>query len=122
MDDLRPFIEKRDYSLIIGHSLGALTALALSAHLPSSHPTAIILVDPPLQATPKLVSLYDNMFSEACANPKSAEAHSAENPVWKREDVIFRELGLRLCSVDMVHGVLEVRTVLVGIVVVLIST
>ena len=108
--DLRPYLEARNYSLIIAHSLGGLAALALLAHLPPSHPTAIIIVDPPLQVPSESLSFHDNLFSDSCANPKQAEAYSAENPLWTREDGIFRELGTRLCSVDAVHSIFKVSS------------
>ena len=108
-EDLRPYIEARDYSLIIGHSMGALTALTLSAHLPRSHPTAIVLLDPALQATQETISFYEKLFTDLCENPKPAEAHAAENPLWKETDGIFRELGIRLSSVDVVHSIFQVR-------------
>ncbi|KAF8120359.1 Alpha/Beta hydrolase protein [Boletus edulis] len=106
-EDLRPYLEARNYSLIIGHSLGALTALALTAHLPPEHPTAIILVDPPLEIAAEKIPFFDNIFSESCANLKQADSYSTENPLWKHEDCIARELGTRLCFVDTVHGVFE---------------
>ncbi|KAF8556539.1 alpha/beta-hydrolase [Imleria badia] len=105
--DLCPYLEEWNYSLIIGHSLGALAALALFAHFPPSHPTAIMLVDPPLQVATESIPFFDNLFSDSCANPKQAETYSVENPQWEREDGIFRELGTRLCSVDAVHGIFE---------------
>lgn len=112
-EDLRPYLEARNYSLIMGHSLGALTALALSALLPQSYPTAIILVDPPLQLTPDATSVYESVFTESCTNPRHADAYCAENPLWKREDAISREFGARLCSIDAIHGIFEVRMVIV---------
>ena len=107
-EDLCPYLKARNYSLIIGHSLGALTALALFACLPPSYPTAIILVDPPMQPSSEKTSFYNNIFSDSCANPRHAEAYGVENPLWKREDTISRELGPRLCSVDAVQAIFEV--------------
>ena len=79
-DDLRPYLEARNYSLIIGHSLGAATALSLFSHLPPSHPTAIVLVDPPMKQTSEKLDYLDAMISDSCINIKSAEAYGAENP------------------------------------------
>ena len=109
--DLRPYLAARNYSLIVGHSLGALATLGLFSHLPPSHPTAIILVDPPMEVAPEKILIQDHLFSDSCVNFKQAEAYSAENPLWGREDAIFRELGTRLCAVDAVHGIFEVRVV-----------
>ena len=112
-NDLRPYLAARNYSLIIGHSVGALATLGLFSHLPPSHPTAIILIDPPMQATPEKIQFQDHLFSDSCVNIKQAEAYSVENPLWQREDAIFRELGTRLCAVDALHGIFEVRMVVV---------
>ena len=91
--------------------MGALATLGLFLHIPPSHPTAIILVDPPMEVAPEKILIQDHLFSDSCVNFKQAEAYSAENPLWEREDAIFRELGTRLCSVDAVHGIFEVRVV-----------
>ena len=107
-EDLRPYLKARNYSLIIGHALGALTALALFAYLPPSYPIAITLVDPPMQLSSEKTSFYNNILSDRCTNPKHAETYGVENPLWKREDVISRELGPRLCSVNTVQAIFEV--------------
>ena len=107
--DLRPYLEARHYALIIGHSLGAVTALNLFPHLPLSHPTAIILVDPPMQMVPEMLDGLDHKITEFLANIQPAETYTAENPLWTHEDKVCRELGAHLCSVDGVHGILKVR-------------
>ena len=107
--DLRPYLEARNYSLVIGHSVGAATALNLFAHLPALHPTAILLVDPPMEQGSEKLDFLDDMFTDSCINIKTAEAYDAENPLWTLKDCLYRELGTRLCSVDAVHGILSVR-------------
>ena len=107
--DLRPYLDARHYTLVIGHSLGAAAVLSLFPHLPALYPTAIVLVDPPMQQGPDKLDFLDDMFTEFCVNIKPAEDYTAENPLWTREDTIYRELGTRLCSVDAVHGILRVR-------------
>lgn len=111
VEDLRPYLAARHYSVIIGHSLGAVTALALHSHLSSSHPTAIVLVDPPLQLAPEKVRFFDTIFSDACTNIKSAEVYRAENPLWTGEDGTSAELGNRLSSAEVVHAIFEVRQI-----------
>lgn len=106
--DLRPYLEARNYSLIIGHSMGAPTALSLFAHLPPSHPTAIVLVDPTMQLTSEKREFLHAKLTDSCINVQSAEAYAAENPLWTREECIYRELGTRLCSIEAVHGILDV--------------
>lgn len=108
-EDHRPYLAARDFSLIIGHSLGALTILALFSHLPRSHPTAILLVDPPMQRASERLDIMANVFTDLCTNAKSAEVNEVENPLWTREDGIYRELGTRLCSIEAIHGTFEVR-------------
>ncbi|KAF8124817.1 Alpha/Beta hydrolase protein [Boletus edulis] len=105
--DLRPYLEARTYSLIIGHSLGASTVLSLFPHLPTSHPTAIVLVDPPLKQSSEKLDFLDDMFTNSCINIKPAAAYAAEHPLWTCEDNFYMELGTRLCSVDAVHGMLR---------------
>ncbi|KAN0092628.1 Alpha/Beta hydrolase fold [Tylopilus felleus] len=103
--DLRPYIEARNYALIVGHSWGAATTLSLLPHLPASHPTTILLVDPPMQQSSEKLDFLDDMFTDACLHVKPAEAYADENPLWTREDTIYMELGTRLCAVDAVHGI-----------------
>ena len=109
VNDLRPYVEARNYSLIIGHSLGAVTALSLFPHLPPSHPTAIVLVDPPMQLTEETLDLLEGMIADSCTNVKPAAAYGAASPLWTREDKIYRELEMHLCSVEAVRRICNVR-------------
>jgi hypothetical protein len=68
-----------------------------------------------MQVAPEKILFQDHLFSDSCVNIKPAEAYGAENPLWTREDNIYRELGTRLCAVDAVHGIFEVRVVVVRI-------
>ena len=108
VQDLRPYLEARNYSLVIGHSLGACLALSLFSHLPASHPTAILLIDPAMKLSPELLDLVAEKSAHNCTDIKPAEAHMAENPLWTREDGISTELGTRLCSVDAIHRIMKV--------------
>ena len=95
--------------MVIGHSLGACVALSLFSHLPASHPTAILLIDPPVKLSPEVLDLVAEKSAHNCTDIKPADAHMAENPLWTREDGISRELGTRLCSVDAIHRIVKVR-------------
>ena len=106
--DLCPYLEARNYSLVIGHSVGAIVALSLFQHLPPSHRTAILLVDPSMQQTSTQLEVVDGMLTDTYVSVKSAEAYRAENPLWTREDSIYRVLGIRLGSVEAIHGILSV--------------
>ena len=109
-NDLCPYLEARNYSLIIGHSMSGPTVLNLFPLLPRSHPTAIVLVDPTIKLAAEAIYPLEARIADLCINIKPAEAYGAENPLWTREDTIYRELGTRLCSSDAVHGVLGVRS------------
>ena len=60
--DLRPYLDARHYTLVIGHSLGAAAVLSLFPHLPALYPTAIVLVDPPMQQGPEKLDFLDDML------------------------------------------------------------
>ncbi|KAF9236257.1 Alpha/Beta hydrolase protein [Melanogaster broomeanus] len=108
VEDLHPYFSQRNYDLIIGHSLGALTIMSLFPYLSQPHPTAIVLVDPPLQVEPEAMAVYyDPMFSDSCINIKSAEVYLTENSLWTPDDGVFRELGTRLCAVEAIHDILK---------------
>jgi pimeloyl-ACP methyl ester carboxylesterase len=105
-EDLQPYFSQRNYDLIMGHSLGGVAILCLFPYLSQSHPTAIVLVDPPLQVEAEVVTACDHIFSDACTNIKSADAYSAEHSLWTQDDSVFRELATRLCAVDAIHGIM----------------
>lgn len=110
VEDLRPYLSARNYDLIMGHSLGGVTTMSLFPHLSQSHPTAIILVDPPLQQGAEKIAVKDAIFSASCINIKSASTYLAENPLWTGKDAIYRELGTRLADPEAVHGIYQVRS------------
>lgn len=93
----------------MGHSLGGVTTMSLFPHLPQSHPTAIVLIDPPLQQGAEKIAVKDTIFSASCINIKDAGAYLAENSLWIREDAINRELGTRLAYPEAVHGIYKVK-------------
>ncbi|KAG9317574.1 Alpha/Beta hydrolase protein [Chiua virens] len=103
--DLRPYLAARNYDLIMGHSLGGVTVMSLFPHLSQSQPTAIILVDPPLQQSAEKIAVKEAIFSDSCINIKDARSYLAENPLWTEEDGIYRELGTRLADHEAVHGI-----------------
>ncbi|KAG8218757.1 hypothetical protein J3R82DRAFT_4430 [Butyriboletus roseoflavus] len=89
----------------MGHSLGGVTTMSLFPYLSQSHPTAIILVDPPLQQRAEKIAVKDAIFSASCIDIKGAGAYLAENTLWTGEDAIYRELGTRLADPEAVHGI-----------------
>jgi len=106
-EDLHPYFSQRNYDLIMGHSLGGITIMSLFPYLSQSHPTAIVLVDPPLQVGSEVLTALDPVFSDLCINVRSAEVYQAENSLWTQDDSVFRELSTRLCAVDAVHDILK---------------
>ncbi|KAF9247197.1 Alpha/Beta hydrolase protein [Melanogaster broomeanus] len=105
-EDLHPYFSQMNYDLIIGHSLGGVVIMSLFPYLSQSHPTAIVLVDPPLRLEAEELEMFDHIFSDSCTNIKSAEVYLAENSLWTRDDCVFRELGNRLCAVEAIHDIL----------------
>ncbi|KIJ70200.1 hypothetical protein HYDPIDRAFT_23331 [Hydnomerulius pinastri MD-312] len=104
-EDLRPYFSGRNYDLIMGHSLGGVTTMSLFPYLSQSHSTAIVLVDPPLHQGAEKIAVKSAIFSESCVNIQSAEKYLAENPLWAREDGVFRELGTRLSAAEVVRDI-----------------
>ncbi|KAN0097342.1 hypothetical protein V8E55_001788 [Tylopilus felleus] len=90
VEDLRPYLSARIYDLIIGHSLCGITTLSLFPHLSQSHPTAILIVDSPLQQGAEKIAVKDATFSASCINIKGASAYMAKNPLWTSKDAIYR--------------------------------
>ena len=109
VEDLRPYLSARIYDLIIGHSLCGITTLSLFPHLSQSHPTAILIVDSPLQQGAEKIAVKDATFSASCINIKGASAYMAKNPLWTSKDAIYRELGTHLADPEAVHGIYKVK-------------
>ncbi|KAG9315423.1 Alpha/Beta hydrolase protein [Chiua virens] len=108
VEDLRPYLEARNYSLIIGHSFGVVVALSLFSHLPRSHPTAVLLIDPLTQRIPDdELDSFRRIIMESYLSVKPPEVHAAENPLWTPQDAIYRELATRLCSIEGIRSIMN---------------
>lgn len=83
--------------------------MSLFPHLSQSHPTAILIVDSPLQQGAEKIAVKDATFSASCINIKGASAYMAKNPLWTSKDAIYRELGTHLADPEAVHGIYKVK-------------
>ncbi|KIK44457.1 hypothetical protein CY34DRAFT_802655 [Suillus luteus UH-Slu-Lm8-n1] len=95
-DDLLPYLEAAEYDIVIGHSLGAHVVLSLLKYLPKTKPTSVVLIDPAVEITAEqMVGWRARLSNDIKTNP-TAEDYMALNPLWTREDAIWRVLGTRI--------------------------
>jgi pimeloyl-ACP methyl ester carboxylesterase len=75
---------------IIGHSLGALTALFWASEHPS-RAAALVIEDPSLRVPPNIVEAFDGWQQLAALTPAQAAAwYRQEHPDWSDEDCLRR--------------------------------
>jgi pimeloyl-ACP methyl ester carboxylesterase len=75
---------------IIGHSLGALTALFWASEHPS-RAAALVVEDPSLRVPPNIVEAFDGWQQLAALTPAQAAAwYRQEHPDWSDEDCLRR--------------------------------
>lgn len=95
-DDLLPYLQAAEYDIVIGHSVGALVVLSLLKYLPKTKPTSVVLIDPSLEITAEqMVNARVRFSTDVRTNP-TAEDYIALNPLWTREDAIWRVLGTQI--------------------------
>ncbi|KAG2158936.1 Alpha/Beta hydrolase protein [Suillus bovinus] len=95
-DDLLPYLQAAEYDIIIGHSLGALVVLSLLKYLPESKPTSVVLIDPSLEITAEQMVDCRARLSNDTRTNRAAEDYMTLNPLWTREDAIWRVLGIQI--------------------------
>ncbi|KAG1755985.1 Alpha/Beta hydrolase protein [Suillus lakei] len=95
-DDLLPYFQAAEYDIVIGHSMGALVVLSLLKHLPKTKPTSVVLIDPSLELTAEQMVDGRVRFSSDVRNHPTTEDYLASNPLWKREDAMWRVLGTQI--------------------------
>ncbi|KAG1741660.1 Alpha/Beta hydrolase protein [Suillus lakei] len=98
-DDLLPYLQAAEYDIVIGHSMGGLVVLSLLKYLPKTRPTSVVLVDSSVELTAEQmadqrVKVYNNFKTNT-----TAEEYMTLNPLWTREDVIWRLLGTQIARV-----------------------
>ncbi|KAG1741662.1 Alpha/Beta hydrolase protein [Suillus lakei] len=98
-DDLLPYLQAAEYDIIIGHSMGGLVVLSLLKHLPKTRPTSVILVDSSVELTAEqMADRRVKVYKDVKTNP-TAEDYMTLNPLWTREDAIWRLLGTQIARV-----------------------
>jgi pimeloyl-ACP methyl ester carboxylesterase len=95
-DDLLPYFQAAEYDIVIGHSMGALVVLSLLKYLPKTKPTSVVLIDSSMELTAEQIVDGRVMFSSDVRNNPTAEDYMALNPLWTREDAIWRVLGTHI--------------------------
>ncbi|KAG1753768.1 Alpha/Beta hydrolase protein [Suillus paluster] len=95
-DDLLPYLEAAEYDIVIGHSMGGLVVLSLLKYLPKAKPTSVVLIDSSLEVTAEQrVDRTVKFFDDVRTNP-TVEDYMTSNPLWTREDAIWRVLGTKV--------------------------
>jgi pimeloyl-ACP methyl ester carboxylesterase len=94
--------------VLVGHSLGAIVALAMSARLPTTA-GALVLEDPPALGTAQLAALADVIDDDAAAVRRDREPvlrrEREQNPRWEPGDVERSVRGLEAVdAVSVVDG------------------
>ncbi|KAG2343444.1 alpha/beta-hydrolase [Suillus weaverae] len=100
-DDLLPYLQAAEYDIVIGHSMGGLVVLSLLKYLPKTRPTSVVLIDSSVELTAEQIAARRAKISnDYRVNPNpTAEDHMALNPLWTREDAIWRSLGTQIARV-----------------------
>lgn len=107
-EDLRSYFAKGVvYDVIIGHSLGGITALSLLPYLPPTKATSVILVDPALEQSQEVMAIKGQFFTGEVVSPRTVEAYMAEHPLWTRQDATVRALGTRMCMARTVEKIFK---------------
>jgi pimeloyl-ACP methyl ester carboxylesterase len=95
-DDLLPYLQAAEYDIVIGHSLGALVVLSLLKYLPKTKPTSVVLIDPAVEISAEQMVDWRVDFSTDIRTNPTAEDYMALNPLWTREDAIWKVLGTHI--------------------------
>ncbi|KAG2098700.1 Alpha/Beta hydrolase protein [Suillus discolor] len=97
-DDLLPYLQAAEYDIVIGHSMGGAVVLSLLKYLPKTRPTSVVLVDSSVELTADQMAVRRAKVSnDVRVKPNPAvEDYMASNPLWTREDAIWRSLGTHI--------------------------
>ncbi|KAG1773937.1 Alpha/Beta hydrolase protein [Suillus occidentalis] len=95
-DDLLPYFQAAEYDIVIGHSMGALVVLSLLKYLPKTKPTSVVLIDSSMEIPAEQMVDWRAMLSNDIKINPTAEDYMALNPLWTREDAIWRVLGTHI--------------------------
>ncbi|KAG2074489.1 hypothetical protein BDR04DRAFT_1093235 [Suillus decipiens] len=93
-DDLLPYLQAAEYDIVIGHSMGGLVVLSLLKYLPKTRPISVVIIDSSVEITAEqMVIRKVTLFDDARVTPKD---HMDLNPLWTREDAIWRWLETQI--------------------------
>ncbi|KAG2357629.1 Alpha/Beta hydrolase protein [Suillus spraguei] len=93
-DDLLPYLQATEYDIVIGHSMGGLVVLSLLKYLPKTRPTSVVIIDSSLEITAEQMAIRKvTVLDDARV---TVEDHMALNPLWTRQDAIWRWLGTQI--------------------------
>ncbi|KAG1815301.1 Alpha/Beta hydrolase protein [Suillus variegatus] len=95
-DDLLPYLQAAEYDIVIGHSMGALVVLSLLKYLPKAKHTSVVLIDPSLEIAAERMVDWKVKLSDHSRTNLTAEDYMVLNPLWTREDAIWRVLGTQI--------------------------
>ncbi|KAG2036407.1 Alpha/Beta hydrolase protein [Suillus americanus] len=100
-DDLLPYLQAAEYDIVIGHSMGGAVVLSLLKYLPKTRPTSVVLIDSSVELTAEqMMARRARASNDARVNPNlTVEDYMALNPLWTREDAIWRSLETQIVRV-----------------------
>jgi pimeloyl-ACP methyl ester carboxylesterase len=101
-DDLLHYLQAAEYDIIIGHSMGGAVVLSLLKYLPKTRPTSVVLIDTSVALTAdQIAARRARASNDARVHPNlTIEDHMALNPLWTREDAIWRSLEIQITRVN----------------------
>lgn len=70
--------------------------LSLLKHLPKNRPTSVVLVDPPIEMDAEKLVERKVKFSDDVRANRGVDDYAALNPLWTREDAIWKVLGTQI--------------------------
>ncbi|KAK4703433.1 hypothetical protein P7C70_g2786, partial [Phenoliferia sp. Uapishka_3] len=93
------------WTVIVGHSLGALVALQLLPNIESL--PRLVLVDPPLEMSPSETrGVLEGTLADF-SKPKSAAEFLESNPRWSQKDAVIKVYGEAACDRDGVAAIIR---------------
>jgi pimeloyl-ACP methyl ester carboxylesterase len=101
-DDLLHYLQAAEYDIIIGHSMGGAVVLSLLKYLPKTRPTSVVLIDTSVELTAdQIAARRARASNDTRVHPNlTIEDHMALNPLWTREDAIWRSLEIQITRVN----------------------
>jgi pimeloyl-ACP methyl ester carboxylesterase len=110
-DDLLPYFEAAEYDIVIGHSVGGLVVLSLLKYLPKTKPTSVVVIDAAVELSAEEMVERRVRFSSDVRSNHNVEDYMALNPLWTREDAIWRVLGTQIGRPTNAHDHIDVSLI-----------